>query len=187
MDTTMLSRECVTWVIVKNKPHRLAGFTLIELMIVIAIVAILVALAVPAYQAYAVRAKVTECIASAAVPKLQIEEYAQAEGKWPESASQAGVNVFEDWGGQDHSQYCHLTFDISEYISSRDINSNTPSVNLVIWVNTDLLFADSSGRQIAPFLTPTNINGRGWKCTVGWTFANEVKYLPSQCRTANVN
>jgi prepilin-type N-terminal cleavage/methylation domain-containing protein len=46
------------------------GFTLIELMIVIAIVAILVALAVPTYNDYTVRAKVGECINGAAVPKL---------------------------------------------------------------------------------------------------------------------
>ena len=49
------------------------GFTLIELMIVIAIVAILVALAVPAYQDYAVRSKVIECTSGAAPIKLGIE------------------------------------------------------------------------------------------------------------------
>ncbi len=62
------------------------GFTLIELMIVIAIVAILVALAVPAYQDYTIRAKVGECINAAAVPKLQISEYFETVGVFPDDA-----------------------------------------------------------------------------------------------------
>ena len=56
------------------------GFTLIELMIVIAIVAILVALAVPAYQDYTIRAKVGECINNGAVAKLSISEYRETTG-----------------------------------------------------------------------------------------------------------
>jgi prepilin-type N-terminal cleavage/methylation domain-containing protein len=59
-----------------------AGFTLIELMIVIAIVAILVALAVPAYEVYTIRAKVTECIAATAPPKIAITEYYQTTPFW---------------------------------------------------------------------------------------------------------
>lgn len=171
----------------KSSQHRNRGFTLIELMIVVAIVAILAALAVPAYQDYVVRSKVTECIAAAAVPKLQISEFWQSTGSWPTSASQAGVDSFEDWGGNDRSKYCHLTFDISEYISSRNINANTPPVNLVIWVSTENLYDDpGTQKQIAPFLTPSN-NGRDWTCTVGWTMAPAVKYLPSSCRKANIN
>ena len=60
---------------VKGVKRLQRGFTLIELMIVIAIVAILVALAVPAYSDYSIRAKVSECIAAAAVPKINISEY----------------------------------------------------------------------------------------------------------------
>jgi type IV pilus assembly protein PilA len=166
---------------VKSRPHSVTGFTLIEIMIVIAIVSVLVALAVPAYQEYVVRAKVTECIAAAAVPKLQIAEYKQVTGSWPSNASQAGVDEFEDWGGQDRSQFCHLTFDAAKYASW----SSAP-LNLVIWVNTQSMLSSPEGKQIAPFLTPIAGNGRGWKCTVGWTFPSEVKYLPSQCRGENV-
>ena len=55
--------------------RRSGGFTLIELMLVISIIAILVALAVPAYQEYSTRAKVTECMVGAAPAKLAVSEY----------------------------------------------------------------------------------------------------------------
>jgi prepilin-type N-terminal cleavage/methylation domain-containing protein len=51
------------------------GFTLIELMIAIAIVAVLISLAVPLYSGYRIRAKVTECIDGATVAKFAISEY----------------------------------------------------------------------------------------------------------------
>ncbi|MBT8074502.1 MAG: pilin, partial [Xanthomonadales bacterium] len=76
------------------------GFTLIELMIVIAIVAILVALAVPAYQDYTIRAKVGECVNAAAVPKLQISEYYETVGSFPADISVAGMT------SQGDSQFC---------------------------------------------------------------------------------
>ena len=67
------------------------GFTLIELMIVIAIVAILVALAVPAYQDYTIRTKIGECVNNAAVPKLQISEYRETVGDMPANSDEAGL------------------------------------------------------------------------------------------------
>jgi prepilin-type N-terminal cleavage/methylation domain-containing protein len=56
------------------------GFTLIELMIVIAILAILLAIAVPAYQDYTVRTQVSECINVSAAAKLYVSETAQSQG-----------------------------------------------------------------------------------------------------------
>ena len=56
------------------------GFTLIELMIVIAILGILMAIAIPAYQDYTVRAKVSECVNLMAPLKLAVAEEAAAEG-----------------------------------------------------------------------------------------------------------
>jgi len=66
------------------------GFTLIELMIVVAIIGILAAVALPAYQDYTVRAKVSEVILAASSAKTSVSEAAQVFGAMPAAAS---VNV----------------------------------------------------------------------------------------------
>jgi type IV pilus assembly protein PilA len=72
---------------------KMQGFTLIELMIVIAILGILLAIAIPAYQDYTIRAKVSEGINLAASAKLGISEYVQSEGDWPADNAAAGLNA----------------------------------------------------------------------------------------------
>ncbi|EMT3155890.1 pilin, partial [Neisseria gonorrhoeae] len=67
------------------------GFTLIELMIVIAIVGILAAVALPAYQDYTARAQVSEAILLAEGQKSAVAEYYLNNGKWPENNDKAGV------------------------------------------------------------------------------------------------
>ncbi|HGK0266940.1 TPA: pilin, partial [Neisseria gonorrhoeae] len=67
------------------------GFTLIELMIVIAIVGILAAVALPAYQDYTARAQVSEAILLAEGQKSAVTEYYLNNGKWPSDNSAAGV------------------------------------------------------------------------------------------------
>ncbi|HFA3792981.1 TPA: pilin, partial [Neisseria gonorrhoeae] len=67
------------------------GFTLIELMIVIAIVGILAAVALPAYQDYTARAQVSEAILLAEGQKSAVTEYYLNHGKWPEDNTSAGV------------------------------------------------------------------------------------------------
>src|SRR5579864_6215443 len=66
------------------------GFTLIELMIVVAIIGILAAIAIPAYQDYTIRAQVTEGLNLAAAVKTGVAEYYANTGNWPTTLTLAG-------------------------------------------------------------------------------------------------
>jgi type IV pilus assembly protein PilA len=76
-----------------NIQKKQQGFTLIELMIVIAIVGILAAIALPAYQDYTVRAKVSEAMVTLAEAKTTIAEFYSANNYLPDDAANAGINT----------------------------------------------------------------------------------------------
>lgn len=67
------------------------GFTLIELMIVVAIIAILAAIALPAYQDYTKRSRVSEAVTLAGGAKTAVAEYFSNENAWPSSVQEAGI------------------------------------------------------------------------------------------------
>ena len=68
------------------------GFTLIELMIVVAIVGILAAIAIPQYQDYTIRARVSEGVNLASAAKTGVAEFYNTNSSFPSSNSQAGIN-----------------------------------------------------------------------------------------------
>lgn len=144
-----------------------SGFTLIELMITIAIVAILVALAVPAYMDYTIRSKVAECINGASVAKLQISEYRQSLGSWPPSAAHATIT---SPAGQ--SRFCSGFVNYDSGSGAFSIDVNEAAVNPTI-----------TG-DIQPTLTPSETASGiiNWQCSLGGTPASNQKYLPAPCR-----
>jgi type IV pilus assembly protein PilA len=150
------------------------GFTLIELMIVIAIVAILVALAVPAYQDYAIRAKAGECINAAAVPKLQISEYYETVGNFPTDINEAGMT------GTGDSQYC------DNYTTYNGVANTSANFNIEINSN-DIGCNDCTEAMLTPLMTgvPNASGGVDWRCSRGGVEPEDLKFLPSTCRGSN--
>src|SRR5262245_41296635 len=76
------------------------GFTLIELMIVIAIIGILAALAIPAYQDYLIRSQASEGLAMASAAKAAVAEYKANKGVWPSGNAAAGIGLNTDIKGK---------------------------------------------------------------------------------------
>jgi len=135
------------------------GFTLIELMIVIAIVAILVALAVPAYQDYTVRAKVSECINGAAPLKLAVSEHYMTTNAYPTGA-QLGAETADNYG------------------ASTECTRMTVGSAGVITVIT----AHTGTAVITATLSPNAAGAVNWSCSNGGN-VEDAKYLPSTCRS----
>jgi type IV pilus assembly protein PilA len=150
-----------------HKKARSHGFTLIELMIAIAIVAILVAMAVPAYNDYTIRAKIGECINGAAVAKVSISEYRQTLGAWPPNLVEAGLSV----AGISH--YCTALNNYQSATGAFTIDINEAVIDPVLAI-------DSVSPLMTPTSTPANIID--WRCSRGTTTASNIKYLPATCR-----
>jgi type IV pilus assembly protein PilA len=137
------------------------GFTLIELMIVVAIIGILAAIAIPAYQDYIVRSKVTELVNAAGVCKTSVAEFHQTQNRMPATLAEAGCS------------------------DSGTANSAPPTVTggTIVVASAGTLAAQVGGGGLT--YTPV-LNAAGaicaWDCATGTTVPS--KYLPAACRVA---
>jgi type IV pilus assembly protein PilA len=131
------------------------GFTLIELMIVVAIIGILAAVALPAYTTYTIRAKVSELLVVASSFRVSITEKAVSDG----TMGSAGVGITVATGG-------------------RIGGGSVTDLGLITVLGT----ITSVGTDVTVILTPS-LTGRRilWQCGTGGTTAS-WKYLPAECR-----
>ncbi|HFC7391813.1 TPA: pilin, partial [Neisseria meningitidis] len=109
------------------------GFTLIELMIVIAIVGILAAVALPAYQDYTARAQVSEAILLAEGQKSAVTEYYLNHGIWPGDNSSAGVATSTDIKGKYVQSVEVKNGVVTAQMASSNVNNEIKGKKLSLW------------------------------------------------------
>jgi type IV pilus assembly protein PilA len=142
--------------------HRQQGFTLIELMIVVAIIGILAAIAIPAYQDYVIRSQIAEGLQLVGSAKVAASEYYQSTASFATSNTQAGLTAATSIRGK--------------YVTQVEISGS--GVIQVTFGND--ANAEISGAVLS--FTPTSHTGSiSWECN--GDAALPSKYLPSACRT----
>ncbi|MBH6231417.1 pilin [Neisseria meningitidis] len=154
------------------------GFTLIELMIVIAIVGILAAVALPAYQDYTARAQVSEAILLAEGQKSAVTEYYLNHGTWPDGNSNAGVASSSTIKGKYVKEVTVANGVITATMLSSGVNKEIQGKKLSLWAKRQ----DGSVKWFCGLPVKRTANNTDTAVTAATDKKIDTKHLPSTCR-----
>ncbi|HEZ5781221.1 TPA: pilin [Neisseria meningitidis] len=159
------------------------GFTLIELMIVIAIVGILAAVALPAYQDYTARAQVSEAILLAEGQKSAVTEYYLNHGEWPGNNSSAGVASSSKIKGKYVQKVEVNNGVVTATMLSSGVNNEIKGKKLSLWAKRQ----DGSVKWFCgqPVTRTANNTANDEVTAANGNDKIDTKHLPSTCRDAS--
>ena len=149
----------------RDRKKEQQGFTLIELMIVVAIIGILAAIAIPMYLDYSTRSQIAEGLNLAGSAKVAATEYFQDRGVFPTNNAEAGLAAAGEIS--------------SNYVVSVSVSRVSPTNGVVTIQYGNEAHPFINGETVT--LTATdNVGSVGWACASGGVI--QAKHLPSACR-----